>query len=68
MIETLNIDNEMLFISDTARFKQILLNILANAVKFTYEGGIRIVLEISNGVKVTDTPTRYGLSSCKNCG
>ncbi|MBN1186007.1 MAG: response regulator [Bacteroidales bacterium] len=41
ILELENIDKELFVLSDKTRFRQIMSNLLSNALKFTYEGSIK---------------------------
>lgn len=45
--------------SDKQRYQQILLNIIQNGIKFTYQGGVEVVLDFQ--------PSSSG-EGCENCG
>jgi len=49
--------------SDPARMRQILVNLLSNALKYTYSGGIRVtcILTSASTVRITVTDTGIGL-------
>ena len=59
----IQLDDEVLFVGDATRIKQILLNLTVNAIKFTNDGHVRLAvreLGMSSGVvlvrfEVTDT-------------
>ncbi|MCP4108003.1 MAG: response regulator [Desulfobacteraceae bacterium] len=64
---SLNMDPKLssCYIGDTDRLKQILINLVANAVKFTGKGGITLTVEPSaqeNMVKFTVRDTGIGIS------
>ncbi len=44
--------------SDPTRLKQILINIVGNAIKFTDEGGIRLITRFVPGTEETESPTK----------
>ena len=39
--------------SDQKRFKQVLFNLIGNAVKFTFQGGIKIRMEMQGDMLIT---------------
>lgn len=56
--------------SDAARIKQVVLNLLGNALKFTFHGDIRVICMLTdhNTVKVAVTDTGIGIPESKIAG
>ncbi len=53
-----NIPEDLIIMADDMRIKQVMINIIGNAMKFTLEGGIFIYGEVDNAlirIKVVDT-------------
>jgi anti-sigma regulatory factor (Ser/Thr protein kinase) len=40
--------------SDTQRYKQVLFNLIGNAIKFTFEGSIQVHVSMKNGILITE--------------
>ena len=64
-------EEDQMFLTDHNRLKQVMLNLLNNAVKFTFSGGVTLLLEkaISSkgntglkGIKITCRDTGIGIS------
>lgn len=53
--------------SDPSRLKQVVLNLLSNALKFTFSGGIRLICMLTshNTLKLTVSDTGVGIPSNK---
>lgn len=53
--------------SDPSRLKQVILNLLSNALKFTFAGGIRVICMLTshNTLKITVSDTGVGIPSNK---
>jgi len=56
--------------SDAARIKQVVLNLLGNALKFTFHGDIRVICMLTdhNTVKIAVTDTGIGIPASKITG
>lgn len=56
--------------SDAARMKQVVLNLLGNALKFTFQGGIRIIVTLTNHgtIRVAVSDNGIGIPSDKIAG
>lgn len=56
-------DEHLLYMADEKRIRQILINLIGNALKFTFEGGITVFVERQKpGVKITVRDTGIGIS------
>ena len=53
----------LMILNDQKRYKQVLFNLIGNAVKFTYTGRITIHVKVANGHLVTSvSDTGMGIS------
>lgn len=55
-------DAPAILVSDTDKLRQILKNFLANAVKFTDRGGVRVVLGRNRGADALERPVRIAVA------
>ena len=56
--------------SDAARMKQVVLNLLGNALKFTFQGGIRVIITLTDHgtIRVAVSDSGIGIPSDKILG
>lgn len=57
-----------MFNSDLGRIKQILMNLISNAFKFTNQGGIKVTVRIENRIQDDLTKNRFIVFEVKDTG